>query len=119
MKIIRGRFIASLFKDIANSKPATGIDDRYPESSFFKVFPCENRRIDDSARGRVGNGACARRAPPSAARARCVVEPGLEGVIRQNTPKKGWRPLKTEPQPGDLPIFFFHGGSYFKSLGLT
>jgi hypothetical protein len=78
MKRIRGRFIASLFKDIANSKPATGIDDRYPEtpeSSFFKVFPCENRRVDDSARGRVGNGACA---PPSA-RARCVEEPGFEG----------------------------------------
>jgi hypothetical protein len=47
-------------QDIANSKPATGVDDTYPESSFFKAFPCENRRIDDSARGRVGNGACAR-----------------------------------------------------------
>ncbi len=41
---------------LENSKPATGIDDRYPESSFFNAFPCENRRIDDSARGRVGNG---------------------------------------------------------------
>jgi hypothetical protein len=57
---------------ITNSKPVTGIDDRYTESSFFKVFPRENRRIDDSARGRVGNGACARRAhPPPRARALC------------------------------------------------
>ena len=51
---------------------------------------------------------------PLRSRARCDSEPGLEGVIRQNTPKKGWRPLKREPQPSDLPIFFFHGGADFK-----
>ena len=50
---------------IAISKPATGIDDRYPKSSFFKVLPGVKRRIPDSARGRVWNWACARRGHPA------------------------------------------------------
>ena len=40
---------------------------------------------------------------------------GVGGGRRQNTPKKGRRPLKTKLQPGDLPICFFYGGAYFSS----
>jgi hypothetical protein len=50
---------------IANAKPTTGIDDIHPKSIFFKVLPGENRRIHDSARGRVWNWACARRGHPA------------------------------------------------------
>jgi hypothetical protein len=104
-----------------HAKPTTGIDDIHPKSIFFKVFPCKNRRIRDSARWRAWNGACVRRSHP-APRARAVSQNRDDGgVTQQNTPRIGSRPLQIEPQPGDFLIFikssssffFSHGGSYF------
>ncbi len=69
--------------------------------------------------GAFGMGLARGARTPLRARARCVVEPELEGGIRQNTPRIGWRPLKTEPESGDLLIFFPHGGTDFSSLVQT
>ncbi len=68
--------------------PMTGIDDRYPKSSFFHRLPCENRRIRDSARGRAWNGACVRRSHPAPhARALCRRTVMMEGSPKKNTPR--------------------------------
>ena len=67
---------------IATSKPATGIDDIHPKSSFFHLLPGETRRIHDSARGRVWNWACAPPPPPPPARA-VIQNRGWRGVIHR------------------------------------
>jgi hypothetical protein len=84
-----------------------------PSQVSSTSFPARIGAFTIPRAGAFGIGLAPGARTPLRARALCDSEPGMEGVIRQNTPKQGWRPLKTEPQPGDLPIFFFHGGPYF------
>ncbi len=77
-----------------------------PSQVSSTSFPARIGAFPIPRAGAFGIGLAPGARTPLRARARCDSEPGMEGVIRQNTPKQGWRPLKTEPQPGDLPIFF-------------